>query len=109
MDISGQKHFTEQLEAAWEKLVLVDFWAERCGPCRTLKPELVKLAEKYSDHVVLFKINVDDDANEPLSREYGVRSIPQVTLFMKKDKIDQFVWALPPAQIEELIKSHITA
>lgn len=70
MNISGKKHFIEQLELAGDKLVLVDFWAERCGPCRILKPELEKLAEQYSDNVVLFKVDVDDDANQELSMEY---------------------------------------
>lgn len=91
MDISGKTQFIEQLALAGEKLVIVDFWAERCGPCRILKPELEKLAEQYSDHVILFKVDVDDDANQELSMEYGVRSIPQVTMFLNSDKVDQFV------------------
>ena len=107
MDISWKQQFLEQLEAAGDKLVLVDFWADRCGPCKMLKPELERLAEKHESKIVLLKVNVDDSNNSELSMEFGVRSIPQVTFFLHKDKKDQFIWALPPAKIEELILSNI--
>jgi len=63
-----------------DKIVLVDFWAERCGPCRLLKPVLHDLAEKRDD-VELLTVNVDAEENGDLTMEFSVRSIPQVTIF----------------------------
>jgi thioredoxin 1 len=79
-EITGKDAFAQELEDA-DKLIIVDFWAEWCGPCRMLGPVLHDLAEKYPDQVQLLKINVDSPDNQPLAMEYGVRSIPQVTFF----------------------------
>lgn len=61
------------------KPVLVDFWAEWCGPCRALAPILDELANEYGDKASLVKVNVDD--NPELARQYGIMSIPAVYLF----------------------------
>lgn len=61
-------------------LVMVDFWAERCGPCKMLKPVLHDISEKR-DNVDLLTINVDAPENSDLTMQFSVRSIPQVTLF----------------------------
>lgn len=79
-EITGKDAFAQELADA-DKLIIVDFWAEWCGPCRMLGPVLHDLAEKYPDQVQLLKINVDSPDNQPLAMEYGVRSIPQVTFF----------------------------
>ena len=71
----------EVLEASKTRLVLVDFWAPWCGPCRALGPVLETLAGEYADRVKLVKVNSDEDSE--LAATYGVRSIP-------------FVVALPP-------------
>jgi len=105
-DIVGK----EQLEAVTkgsEKLVLIDFWAEWCGPCRMLWPVLHDLGEKYADKIEVVKVNVDEDDNQALSMEYGVRSIPQVTIIKAGEQVDQFVGALPPDQVEAYIAKHI--
>jgi thioredoxin len=74
-----------------DKITLVDFWAERCGPCRMLAPVLHALVEKYPDAVQLVKVDVDADENQALAMQYAVASIPQVTFFKNGEKIDQFV------------------
>lgn len=84
----------------------MDFWAERCGPCRMLGPVLEQLAVKYPEKVEIVKIDVDEDDNQELAIMYGVRSIPQVNIFKNGEEIDKFVGALPPEQIEEFITKH---
>jgi thioredoxin 1 len=103
IDILGK----EQLDAiiAAGGIVIVDFWAEWCGPCRMLGPVLHEIAEA-NEGVVVAKINVDAEENGELSMEYGVRSIPQVTLFKDGGKVDQFVGALPPEQVQAYIDKY---
>lgn len=105
-DILWQEQLDSILSSK-ECLILVDFRAERCGPCRMLTPILHDLAQKYWEKIHVVKINVDEDQNRDISMKYAVRSIPQVTLFKNNEVVDQFVWALPPDQIEALIDKHI--
>ncbi len=106
-DVVGKAQFDELINKS-TKLVLVDFWAEWCGPCRMLGPVLHDLAEKYPEQVEVVKINVDETENQDISMEYAVRSIPQVTLFKDGAVVDQFIWALPPEQVEEIIAKNLS-
>lgn len=106
-EIVGKEMFDAHI-AASDKVILIDFWAERCGPCRMLKPVLHDLVEKRDD-VELLTVDVDAEWNQDLTMEFGVRSIPQVTIFKWGEKVDQFVGALPPEQIETLIEKYATA
>ena len=84
--------------------VLVDFWAEWCGPCKVLGPVLEKLAEEQSDRWALAKL--DTEAFPQISARYGIRSIPNVKLFVDGEVVDEFVGALPePAVVEWLNKA----
>lgn len=105
MDIVGAEQFNELISTS-DKLVIVDFWAEWCGPCRILKPVLEELAEKHADKVVLVKIDVDAQENYPLAMQYQVNSIPQVTFFKGGKQADQFIGIVPPVRIEEIIMEH---
>lgn len=105
IEITGKEEFDTQISQS-DKLVLVDFRADWCGPCKMLGPVLHDLAEKHSDKIDVLKVNVDDTANQPLAVEYNVRSIPQVTLFKDGAQVDQFVGAVPPDQIEAYITKY---
>jgi putative thioredoxin len=82
--------------------VLVDFWAEWCAPCRTLKPVLEKLAAEYGGRFVLAK--VDSDRNQELAARYGVRGIPNVKAFVDGEMVDEFTGAQSEAQVRAFIE-----
>jgi len=86
-----------------DKLVVVDFWAEWCGPCRLIAPIIHELAEEYADKVVFGKVDVD--SNGALAGQFGIRNIPTV-LFIKGGKVvDKQVGAVPKAKFVEKINA----
>lgn len=82
------------------KTTIVDFWAEWCGPCKTLGPILDKLAEENPD-IQVVKVNVDE--NSELSVEYGIRSIPAVYIFKGGEQTDKFVGVKSKEEILKLV------
>jgi len=92
-----ERNYDEALVAA-EGVLMVDFWAAWCGPCRAIGPVLEDLARSSNGAVTLAKVNVDE--NPGLAARYGIRSIPTI-LFVKDGKVrDQVVGAVPKAQIQ---------
>ena len=85
--------------------VLVDFWAEWCGPCRTLSPILDALAQEYSGRLKIVKVNVDE--NNVSAASYGVRGIPTLLLFKNGQLVETKVGALPKGQLAAFIDSNI--
>jgi putative thioredoxin len=86
------------IERSKEVPVVVDFWAEWCGPCRQLSPALEAAEAKRDGEVVLAK--VDTDANQALAQRYGIQGIPAVKAFRDGEIVDEFVGAVPPAKVE---------
>jgi len=93
------------LERSLEVPVLLDCWAPWCGPCRSLTPLLDKLVAAYGGRFVLAKLNTDESPQ--VAAAMGIRSIPQVTLFIGGRPVDQFLGALPEGQIREFLDRHL--
>ncbi|MDR1350569.1 MAG: thioredoxin [Zoogloeaceae bacterium] len=100
-DVSMQDFEARALQASLKTPVLVDFWAEWCAPCKTLKPLLEKLAEEYQGRFLLVKVNADE--NPELSGYFGVRSLPTVVMLVEGQPKDGFVGARPEAEIRAFI------
>lgn len=100
-DIDQQDFGTEVLQRSHEVPVVVDFWAEWCGPCKTLGPALERVAE---DHAGAFElVKVDVDANQELSQQFRVQSIPTVIAFKDGKPASQFTGAIPEPAIHDWV------
>ena len=93
------------LEGSKEKLIMIDFWADWCEPCKQLMPVLEKLATEFSEQIVLAKINCDEQ--QELAGQFGVRNLPTVAIMKDGQPIDGFAGVQPESQIRELIQKHL--
>lgn len=105
LEVSTEDFQEKVVDASHGIPVLVDFWAEWCAPCRTLKPLLEKLAVEYGGRFVLAKVN--SDQNQELAAHFGVRGIPNVKAFVNGEMVNEFTGALPEAQIRAFIEGLI--
>lgn len=93
------------IEASKNALILVDFWATWCGPCKQLGPILEKVVRQMNGAVRLVKIDVDK--NQQLAGQLGIQSVPTVYAFKDGRPVDAFAGALPESQVKEFIKRHL--
>lgn len=88
-----------------DKLVVIDFWAEWCGPCKMIGPIIEEIGEEYKDKVVVGKLNVDE--NDETTGKYGIRNIPTVLFIKDGEVVDKLVGAGPKtlftAKIDKLV------
>ena len=87
------------------KTVLVDFWAEWCGPCRMIGPVIEELANEYEGKAIIGKLDVD--SNQESSVKYGVRSIPTILTFKDGEIVDRQVGAVPKEILKNVIDSQL--
>ncbi len=95
-------HFTETVQK--HPLMLIDCWAEWCGPCRMIAPVIDELARDYSDRLVVGKLNVDD--NPQTANQFGIMSIPTLLIMKNGIEVDRMVGAFPKLLIEDKLKKH---
>jgi thioredoxin 1 len=96
---------TEVIEASRTQPVLVDFWAEWCGPCRALAPTVDQIATENAGKLKVVKLNVDE--NISAAGKFNIRGIPTLLVFKDGQVAEQIVGALPKEQIEKLLQRHL--
>jgi thioredoxin 1 len=92
-------------EVAKYPIMLVDFWAPWCGPCRMVSPIVEQLSREYSGRVAFGKVNVDE--NQRTAASFGIQSIPTLMIFKGSKAVDVIIGAMPKAQIEMKLKQQL--
>nr|WP_049632164.1 thioredoxin [Cellvibrio sp. pealriver] len=93
------------IDESFQRPVVIDFWAEWCGPCKNLMPILEKLATEYAGAFLLAKVNADDQ--QMISSQFGVRSLPTVMIMQNGQPVDGFTGALPEVQVREVLAKYL--
>ena len=99
MDVNGESWQSSVVES--ELPVMVDFWAEWCGPCKMIAPAVHDLALEYEGQLNVAKLDVDSDPD--IAARYGIRSIPALIFFKDGQPVDQIVGAMPKPQLKRKI------
>lgn len=93
------------LEVSKQKLLVVDFWADWCEPCKNLMPILEKLAGEYAQDMILVKVNCDEQ--QAIAAQFGVRNLPTVILVKDSQPIDGFAGVQPESEVRALLEKHL--
>ncbi len=98
-EITDQNFEAEVLKA--DKPIIIDFWAEWCGPCRQIAPIISELAAQYGDRVKIVKMDIDNNPNTP--GQYGIRAIPTILAFKNGQVVQQIQGARPKADFQKMV------
>ena len=101
----NDENFTAEVEKA-DDLVMVDFWATWCGPCRLVAPVVEELAQEYAGRG-LRVAKLDVDSSPSTSARFGIRSIPSLLFFKNGEVVDRIIGAVPKEHVEEKVKAHL--
>ena len=103
IDVTEQTFDEEVLTS--DEVVVVDFWAEWCGPCKMIAPVVEELAEEYDGKIKFAKIDIDSNPN--IASRYGIRGIPNLTIFDKGEVVGQLIGVQPKASIKKRLDETI--
>ena len=103
VEITDSNFQNEVLQS--DKPVLLDFWAEWCGPCKMVAPVVEELAKEYDGKLKVGKVDVD--SNQQTSMQYGIRSIPTLLIFKGGKVVDQLIGAVPKKMLAEKVARHL--
>ena len=104
MEVTDEQFEQEVLKA--DLPVMVDFWAEWCGPCKVVSPMVEELAEEYSGKVKFVKVDTEENFNTP--DRYGIRSLPTLMIFKGGEQVDQIFGARPKAELKRSLEKALT-
>ncbi len=105
VDVTPENAQQVLVEESSKRLVVVDFWADWCAPCKALMPILEKLAEEYQGLFLLAKVNADQQAD--ISGQFGVRSLPTVIMMKDGQPVDAFQGALPETEVRKVLEKYL--
>ena len=104
IEVQNKEDFTNEVLNS-ESPVLVDFWAEWCGPCKQISPILSELAEEYKDKILVAKVNIDD--NPEIPSKYGIMSIPTLILFKNGQSIATQIGLVEKSSLSKWLDDNI--
>jgi len=105
VDITSQNVRDVLLEQSKDKVILIDFWADWCEPCKQLTPTLEKIAADYPDTLVLAKVNCETE--QALAQQFGIQSLPTIVVFKDGQPVDGLGGAQPESAIREMLAKHL--